>query len=350
MKSFHKYKFILFACIIVLIFQTGCTDASPISATVPSATQEDSQNTEMDFTQIQAGDYSSLLGTWKEVAYADNRFDGTGQHWHTGRSEEDSCSLSVSTDKIVYNGFEMVMQGDTLTDYMGDHPLSFFNDGTHLSAYADYMPNCWGVTFYPKGAENSIEPNDGVQIDNTKNLIVVWFSYMEHQTVFELETRCTDDSSFTDTTQDASNTEMNVTQIEAGDYSSLLGTWKEVAYADAPYDGTGGQWYTGRSEEDSSSLSVSTDKIIYNGSEMIMQRDTLTDSMGNSYPLLFINAGTSLYAHTDYNAPIDWSVTFYPKGAENYLKPNDGVQIDNTKNLIVVYCGDMRHETVFVQE
>lgn len=355
MKSFYMYKFILFVCIIVCLFQTGCTDASSISATDSGTTQENTQDTEMDFTQIQAGDYSSLLGTWKEVAYSDNPFDGTGTQWHTGRSEEDSFSLSVLPDRIVYNGFGMVMQGDTLTDYKGSHPLSFFHNENYLVAEADYMPNCWGVTFYPKGVENNLEPNNGVQIDNTKNLIVVWFSFMEQQTVFELQSECADDSSINatgpgTTQENTQDTEMNLTQIEAGDYSSLLGTWKEIAYADAPFDGTGGQWYTGRSDTASSSLSVSTEKIDFNGSEMIIQGNTLVDGMGDSYLLSFINAGTSLYAHTDLDASIYWDVIFYPKGVENNLKPNNGVQIDSTKNLIVVYYSGMRSQTVFAQE
>lgn len=188
MKSFHKYKFILFACIIVLIFQTGCVDDSPISTIVPDPTQ-DTQNTEMNLTQIQVGDYSSLLGTWKEMAYADNLFDGTGQQWHTGRSDTVSSTLSVSTDKIDFNESAMIVQGNTLTDDAGSHLLSFVNDGISLDAYlADaYTAITWDVTFYPKGVANNLEPNNGVQIDNTKNLIVIWYSGMRVLTVFGQE-------------------------------------------------------------------------------------------------------------------------------------------------------------------
>ena len=77
MKSFSQYKFILFMCIIVLIivliFQTGCIGDSPKS-TMPPNTTQDTKMTEMNLTQIQVGDYSSLLGTWKEIAYAKTRF------------------------------------------------------------------------------------------------------------------------------------------------------------------------------------------------------------------------------------------------------------------------------------
>lgn len=60
--------------------------------------------------------------------------------------------------------------------------------------------------------------------------------------------------------------------------------------------------------------------------------------------------GSSLEAHTDFDARLYWSIRFYPKGAENHLEPNNGVQIDNTKNLIVLYDSGMRREIVFAQE
>lgn len=187
MKSFHKYKFILFMCIIVFLFQTGCTDTSSISTTDSGTTQENTQDTEMDFTQIQAGDYSSLLGTWKEIAYADNRFDGTGIQWHTTMPDRDLPILSISTDKIDISG--IIMQGNTFTDRMGEsYPLSFENYGNSLDAHTDFnAPIYWSVEFFPKEVENNLEPNNGVQIDNTKNLIVVYYSGMRSVTVFAQE-------------------------------------------------------------------------------------------------------------------------------------------------------------------
>ncbi len=187
MKSFHKYEFILFMCIVVLVFQTGCAGDLPKS-TISTNTTQDTQNTEMNLTQIQDGDYSSLLGTWKEIAYADNRFDGTGLQWHKGRSDTVSSVLSVSTDKIDFNNSAMIIQKNTLTDGNGSHLLSFVNDGTILDAYADSTSAIlWNITFYPKGVANNLEPNNGVQIDNTKNIIAILYSGMEVLTVFEQE-------------------------------------------------------------------------------------------------------------------------------------------------------------------
>ncbi|MDL2302527.1 DUF6287 domain-containing protein [Lachnospiraceae bacterium OttesenSCG-928-D06] len=191
MKFSHKHKFIFVAALMVFVLQTGCAGANadlatqmPSNQTVTSSTQ-DTQN--MNLTQIQAGDYSSLLGNWILVAYADNLFDGKGQQWHAGAPDTVTATLSVSSDKIVFNDTAMVMQGNTLTDDAGSHLLSFVNDGTSLDAYlADaYTAITWGVTFYPKGVANNLEPNNGVQIDNSKNLIVVYYSGMRVETVFE---------------------------------------------------------------------------------------------------------------------------------------------------------------------
>lgn len=232
MKSLHVNKLILVAFITVCVLQTGCASKTNVnldtqtpssrvnqdnstmptdidtaniksepstvipsltenpgstvtpSPTVPSSTQ-DTQHTEMNFTQIQAGDYSSLLGTWIEVAYSDNKFDGSGQQWHAGTSAIPP-TLFVSTDKIDFNNSAMVMQGNTITDKAGSHLLKFVNNEGRLSAYFVDANTAitWTVKFYPKGIENDIQPNNGVKIDNTKNLIVIWYSGMRNEIVF----------------------------------------------------------------------------------------------------------------------------------------------------------------------
>jgi len=189
MRSLHKNIFILFVYIMVLIFQTGCVADLPISTMVSDPTQ-DTQNTEMNFTQIQAGDYSSLLGTWTVMAYSDNLFDGKGQQWYTGGAGPRSQSLSVSADKIDYNTSAMIVQGDTLTDYLGESYLLTFSEyeGSLSADLADKITAInWAVTFIPKGVEYDLEPNNGVQIDNTKSRIVIWYSGMRVLTVFGQE-------------------------------------------------------------------------------------------------------------------------------------------------------------------
>ena len=143
-------------------------------STNTSGSTQDIQGTGMNLTQIRAGNYSSLLGTWTGVAYAVNSHDGTGEQWKAGSHS----TLSVSSDKIVYGNGDMVIQGNTLKDSAGSHTLSFENNGGSLVASLtdQNVAINWSVSFYPKGVTNDIQPNNGVKIDNTKNLIVIWSS------------------------------------------------------------------------------------------------------------------------------------------------------------------------------
>lgn len=50
--------------------------------------------------------------------------------------------------------------------------------------------NYWDVHFYPKGVVNDLEPDNGVQIDNTKNLFVIWYSDASYTEVFAQTNEC----------------------------------------------------------------------------------------------------------------------------------------------------------------
>ncbi|MDP4182109.1 MAG: DUF6287 domain-containing protein [Bacillota bacterium] len=156
--------------------------STSVSTNTSSSTQ-DIQGTGMNLTQIQAGDYSSLLGTWTGVAYAVNPHNGTGEQWKAGSLS----TLSVSSDKIVYGNGDLVIQGNTLKDSAGSHTLSFKNNGGSLDASLtdEDVANNWYVSFYQIGVTNNIQPNNGVKIDNTKNLIVIWTSNNGLTEVFE---------------------------------------------------------------------------------------------------------------------------------------------------------------------
>jgi len=163
--------------------RSGKNDADPLD-------DNSAQSAEINLKEIQVGNYSSLQGTWTEVAYAVNYYDydNPGVHWKEGASPY-SPTLSISSDKIVYND-EMVMQGNTITDNAGSHPLLFENRGSSLVALVPdthYVAINWGVFFYQKEAtnlKNDFQPDNGVQIDNTKNLIIIWTSNMGYTAVF----------------------------------------------------------------------------------------------------------------------------------------------------------------------
>lgn len=116
------------------------------------------------------------------VAYAVNPHNGTGEQWKAGSLS----TLSVSSEKIVYGNGHLVFQGNTLKDSAGSHTLSFKSDGGTLVASLtdENVAINWAVLFYPKGVINDIQPNNGVKIDNTKNLIVIWTSNNDVTEVF----------------------------------------------------------------------------------------------------------------------------------------------------------------------
>lgn len=153
-----------------------------ISTNTSSPTQY-IHDTGMNLKQIQAGNYSSLLGKWKGVAYAVNPLNCTGEQWKAGTP----YTLSVSSDKIKDGSGDFVIQGNTLKDNAGSHTLSFENNGSSLVASLtdENVAINWAVYFYPKGVINDIQTNNKVKIDNTKNLIVIWSSNNGFTEVFE---------------------------------------------------------------------------------------------------------------------------------------------------------------------
>jgi hypothetical protein len=94
----------------------------------------------------------------------------------------------VSSDKILYNTVSGVtIQGNSLSDSADSHPLEFENKEGRLNAWItddDVVAINWAVSFYPKGVTNYINPNNGVQIDNSNNLILIWSSNNGYIAVF----------------------------------------------------------------------------------------------------------------------------------------------------------------------
>lgn len=181
-----KKIFILVLTFILTLSIAACNSKKPSNSASVSIAPS-SNTTTMNLTQIQSGNYSSLQGTWTEVAYAYNPQDTTGIHWKSGVSPSDD-TLTVTSDKINFDDSFAIIKGNTITDHEGSHSLKFKNDGDSLYAWItdQYSANAWEVRFYPKGADvtKDLNPNDGVKIDNTKNIIYI-FVTGDNQVVFE---------------------------------------------------------------------------------------------------------------------------------------------------------------------
>ncbi|MDV7757854.1 DUF6287 domain-containing protein [Liquorilactobacillus mali] len=156
-----------------------------------SATTADSQasqaakSEQMNLSQIQLGNYESLLGNWKEVAISVNRQDGTGSHWEASNGD----TLSVTKDKIL-NG-SLSLQKSNLNDGNNDNAVVFSEENGYLAADLENenVAINYAIYFYPKGVVMTNWGNDlPVAIDNSKNRIVIWTSNNSYTEVFQGET------------------------------------------------------------------------------------------------------------------------------------------------------------------
>ncbi len=178
-------RFLIFVLSLVsFISLVACGSSVSTSSNDTSASTNLSNDTTMDLTQIQDGNYSSLQGSWAEVVYAANYGYDKGFIWNAGSNGD---TLSVSSNKIILNNSDVLIQGNKLTDNAGDHSLSFEkNEGSLDATLVDQTVAInWSVTFYPKGVKNDLHLNNGVKIDNTKNHIAIWTSNNGYTTIFE---------------------------------------------------------------------------------------------------------------------------------------------------------------------
>jgi hypothetical protein len=176
-----------------------------------SATPKD--NTEMNFAQIQKGNFSSLTGNWTELLEGLNRQNGTRLSLTAGSGQQ--LNLTASTIKTA----DMQITGTKLTDNTGAHQLTYTNKNGVLSATladADSVAINWGVTFYPKNTTSQYGYMAGTKA-NDQNLLVVLTSNNSFTQVFAQNVTAA---------QKNAVQSMNLTQVDQENFTSLVGTWK----------------------------------------------------------------------------------------------------------------------------
>ncbi|KRL00514.1 DUF6287 domain-containing protein [Liquorilactobacillus capillatus] len=152
------------------------TSSSTVKNKVATATKQ------MNFSQIQQGNYESLLGSWQEVATSGNHHDGTGSKWQTPQGTD---ALEIAKDKIT-NG-SLTLQGNNLNDGTAK-PIVFKQKDSYLSAnLADQSVSInYAIYFYPKNVAISNLGNVmPTSINNSKDRIVIWTSNNSYTEVFE---------------------------------------------------------------------------------------------------------------------------------------------------------------------
>lgn len=125
------------------------------------------QPKQMDLDQIQAGDYSSIIGQWHIV-----KMEARGQDLTLDGVQP----LNITKDNLVDASF--TLNKDGLKDKAGIHPVNFKVADkvltTRLNNAGDVAIN-WTVTFYPIGTSHDYGVNVGEKT-NQQNTIVIWSS------------------------------------------------------------------------------------------------------------------------------------------------------------------------------
>lgn len=193
----------------------------------------------MKMNQIKAGNYQSLKGNWTEILTGVNRQDSTGLHFTDGGSD----TLHISNE-LITNNQQPLLRGDTLFDQGEQHKVVFEETKGFLTAsLANQMTAVnWSVTFYPVGTTSQYQADSNGK--NTQNLIVVWTSNNSYTQVFaqaangKHSTKSTTNqsdssgqaaSSQQPTDKTAGQSVIDLSQIGANNFTSLVGTWKNDA-------------------------------------------------------------------------------------------------------------------------
>ena len=187
----------IFGVILSVMFTFTLCSCGTSQSDSSSVSNQSNIKPPINLSQIQAGDYSSLMGTWKIVACAINAQDGNGNQWRyeNGSKNSNKSDITVTNNALAFFNGSCAFEGNTFTENIGEdnlraHQLEFSIDNGSLIAEitdSDQVAINWWFSFYPKGITNDYGTNNGVKIDNTKNVIIVYCTNNTRATAFEQE-------------------------------------------------------------------------------------------------------------------------------------------------------------------
>ncbi|WEV70896.1 DUF6287 domain-containing protein [Lactobacillus sp. ESL0785] len=191
-----KYKLIkLFFCLVTCVemfsdaYQVRAD--SSIQSYATKETRKISKKPIMNFSQIKKGNYTSLLGKWKEVGAMHNAYDGKGITWYK-LNPKYLFKLKITKHKIrefiqktrieTFHGKYIFVKNNKKTK------LKFYKKNNVLSASADVGAINYAVTFYPKNVpiyDDKYHRKQPKAIDDKKDRIEFWCSNMGSVQVFQ---------------------------------------------------------------------------------------------------------------------------------------------------------------------
>ncbi|WP_461214825.1 DUF6287 domain-containing protein [Lacticaseibacillus sp. GG6-2] len=153
------------------------TSRSAASSSAPA------QSATMQFSAIQAGDYSSLVGNWREVAEAANYQDGNGVRYGDIKTPG---PLTVTANSI--STVDMTMKAGIITSNGQTGKMTFQQRSGGLTADGNVGAIAWTIWFYPKGTSVATivdDPKYAANLDASREHVVARESNNDFVQVFE---------------------------------------------------------------------------------------------------------------------------------------------------------------------
>ncbi|MCI1283692.1 MAG: DUF2262 domain-containing protein [Lacticaseibacillus songhuajiangensis] len=111
-----------------------------------TASSKQAATKKMNFAQIQAGDYTSLLGSWTEVAEAANYHKGNGTTWGPVATPN---PLTITAREL--KNESMTMTANSITSNGETSAVGYRHDGDVFWADTRSGAIIWNIAFYPVG-------------------------------------------------------------------------------------------------------------------------------------------------------------------------------------------------------
>jgi len=140
----------------------------------------------MNFEQIEEGNYTSLLGNWRQVAVGVNHQGGKGFSWVKLTSDY-IVPLTITENEINFKDY-VIYHGQTM-DVKGERnarKLKFKTSKGSLEAYLKNQEAAinYGLSFYPKNV-SFIGGNSKPAADVKKDRIMMWSSNDSYTQVYQ---------------------------------------------------------------------------------------------------------------------------------------------------------------------
>lgn len=138
---------------------------------------------------------------------------------------------------------------------------------------------------------------------------------------------------------------INLTQVEHGNYRSLLGKWVEAA------SGTNAFGYGGLRRGGTDKLATSRSRIV--NAPMVMRGHRFSDGQGlKNARLVFHKKHGYLVADlANPNVAINYEISFFPRGVPIRLAASgNGIKIPVSKNRIEIWTSNNSYTEVFIQK